>query len=703
VTPTVAPDAPAEPAAGPDRSLHSPATDSRADVDALGAAVSAMWDRRKDEILQRVAVLEDAVLALLDGALDDDRRRDAVRVAHKLAGAVGTFGFPEGSRLARETEQLLDTPGMLDIAEVPRLSALVVELRRELEGPASMSGGSGPPPPPVTGSLLIVDDDEHLAGSIAAAAAAEGLGSRVVTSPADARLAVAQRRPDLVLLDPGFPDGTDDAFRLLDELTSATVPVLVFTVRSTFTARVEAARRGVTGFLDKSVPLPEVLEVIQEALAGVVPVAATVLAVDDDPVVLEGLDVLLGEAGFVVHTLTDPRRIFDVLESAAPDLLVLDFHLPHADGAELCRALRNDPRWATLPVVFLSGTTDAVTRQRMLDAGGDDHLTKPVIGRELVSRIRNRMDRLRPLQQLADEDGLTGILNRRRSRELIGQRITTARHFGRPLSLAVIDLDEFKAVNDRYGHAAGDSVLRRLSTLLSSRFRGEDVVARWGGEEFAVCMYDTSREDAVRRVAELLEAFRAETFFVDDGSPFTAAFSAGVAQYPEDGADVESVYRSADRALYRAKSEGRGRVRPAGGSPTGTAAAGATVVAATVVDVALVEDDEVLAPLILHALETRGYSTCWIQDGQEAADALTGSLVPRLTLLDWDLPGLNGLAVLGAMARSGALERTRAVMLTARSTEAETLQAMELGAVDHVAKPFSLPVLMQRVRAELDR
>jgi DNA-binding response OmpR family regulator len=124
------------------------------------------------------------------------------------------------------------------------------------------------------------------------------------------------------------------------------------------------------------------------------------------------------------------------------------------------------------------------------------------------------------------------------------------------------------------------------------------------------------------------------------------------------------------------------------------------------VDIALVEDDGVLAQLVLEGLHTRGYTTRWIPDGDEAARLLGGARAPvkaKLVLLDWDLPARDGLTVLRGLAADGALAGTRVIMLTARASQREILSALEVGASDHVAKPFSLAVLMQRVQRTLGR
>jgi diguanylate cyclase (GGDEF)-like protein len=300
-------------------------------------------------------------------------------------------------------------------------------------------------------------------------------------------------------------------------------------------------------------------------------------------------------------------------------------------------------------------------------------------------------------RSLADTDGLTGVANRRRCEESVGQLLRLAARQRHPFSLAVLDLDHFKQVNDRAGHATGDEVIRTLARQLSRSLRAEDVVSRWGGEEFVVGMYGTDKDEAVRRLERVLEGFRRVDFGETDEEPLNVSFSGGVAQFPEDGGDMNALYRAADAALYLAKENGRDRVLPVGwheDSPE----------AAERVDVLVVDDDEALSPLLVHALQSRGYRTRWIADGQQAADTLLGptpSLRARVVLLDVDLPGLDGLGLLRAIAREKLLGRTRVIMLTVRSVEEEVVQAMEEGAFDHVAKPFSIPVLLQRVRRAL--
>ncbi|MCW2952837.1 MAG: response regulator receiver modulated diguanylate cyclase [Conexibacter sp.] len=540
----------------------------------IDAALGEIWARHREGILAQLAVLEGAVRALLGGTVDAPLCTQAVREAHKLAGSLGTLGFPDGTDAARELEQLLAEPTLLEPVQALRASELVVGMRDALS--RAPVRGMSPPAEPLASdrpaALLVIDDDRALAEQIATEATLRGLRSRIACSPEEGRRLAAQERPDLVLLDLTFADGTADAYELLSELTAEPypVPVLVLTVRDSFVDRVEVARRGARGFAPKSVPVQRVLDQGVQLLERSRSSVVTLLAVDDDRVVLDAIAALLGSHGIEVVALEDPLRVWQQLERSRPDVVLLDIDMPGVTGIDLCRVLRNDPRWATVPILFLTARRDEVTIQRVFAAGADDYLTKPVVPAELLARIRNRLDRVQLHRLLAETDVLTGVPNRRSSAEQLDRLVQLADRFDEPLAVAVIDLDEFKAVNDRHGHALGDAVLRRIGELLRQAFRGEDVIGRWGGEEFIVGMYGMAREDALRRLKDLLYAFSEETFETDDGESFHVSFSAGVAHSSIDGSSVAMLHRAADAALYRAKAAGRSRIVATSPPPPGS-------------------------------------------------------------------------------------------------------------------------------------
>jgi diguanylate cyclase (GGDEF)-like protein len=529
------------------------------------AALAEIWIEHKSAILERVAVLDQVAADLASDSLGAESRAEGERSAHRLAGVLGTFGFARASERGRQAELMLAEGEALGPPQAAALFELVDGMRAEIVPdpvePATVLPASTHVETPF---IAIIDDDPELTRRLALEAGRRGMRVEVAGSVPDGRALVARERPDVVLLDLTFEDGTADAFELLSELADATppVPVVVLTVRDAFTDRIEVARRGGSSFLEKLLPPSEAIDQVVQILERTRSGGMRLLAVDDDPAVLAAVGAVLSSQGLEVTTLPEPLRFWEELKRVSPALVLLDVDMPEVTGIELCRVLRNDPRWAALPILFLTARQDTETIQQVFAAGGDDYIVKPVVPDELVTRVHNRLDRFRLHQALAETDALTGVANRRTSRAALGQLVRLADRFHERLCLAELDLDRFKAVNDRHGHAAGDAVLRRLGELLLQTFRGEDVVARWGGEEFVVGMYGVTRDEGLERLTTLLDDFSADEFR-SGGERFHLSFSAGVAEYPADGADLEGLYRAADEALYRAKEAGRARIFPA--------------------------------------------------------------------------------------------------------------------------------------------
>jgi diguanylate cyclase (GGDEF)-like protein len=365
----------------------------------------------------------------------------------------------------------------------------------------------------------------------------------------------------------------------------------------------------------------------------------------------------------------------------------------HHSGLELCRVLRGDERWAGTPVMILGQADDAAAMHLASLAGADDFVPKPVIGSEIVTRIANRLERHRLAQELAGIDPLTGLTTRRRAEEATQTLLRLAARYHKAFALAAINVDNLRAVNESCGPATGDAVLRRLGRLLRNSFRVEDVVARIGGDQLLLGAFGLEKDDCVRRLRLVSERFRQEPFRGGE-TEVHVTFSAGVAGLHADGLDLPALQHAAEDTLAYAKSGGRGSALPAGWSPGHKSPT-------EVIDVALIERDAPLAGLLMHAFEQTGWSTRWFRDADEATASLCGAYAAvraRAILLEIDLPGRDGFSVLRALARDDVLARSRVLVLTARSNEPEVLKSFELGAFDHVAKPFSVQVLLQRVR-----
>lgn len=663
----------------------------------LTDALGALWLRSRTATLERITVIEHALVQHIEGHLDPGARREAERAAHKLAGSLGTFGVGHGSDLARELEQRMADPKPFAEEEVLRLSELAMELRAEIErGPAAQPASQ---PGARLRLVLLIDDQVELYDQLAVPSAASGIRVERRAGNAVAGAAAVETRPDAVLLHLPDRHPAKKVAGLLEDLAREAIPAVIYCNRFSWSERVDLARLGVRLFLRKPLPTAQLLQALTQILDRTRAVEGRILAVDDDPQVLAAIEALLRPVGITLSVLDRPERFWDTLEGFSPDLLILDVDMPGITGIDICHVIRADPRWQALPVLFLTGYSDAATLHGVFAAGADDFVAKPIAGPELVRRVVNRLERIRLLQKLAQTDPLTGLANRYKSDEAIRRYLRLAARQKQALSLAIVGVDQFKSINDRDGHGCGDEVLRRLAALFSEWFRGEDIVARWGGEEFLLGMYGSDHKHAVGRLKRALDSVRQQPFYPAAGDPFHVSLSAGVAEYPIHGFDLPELYRAADQALSLAKAGGGNRVLSAGGRSEDPASQESA-------DVVLVEDDEILAEILLHSLETQGISVRWIADGEQAASALSGPegrLQARVVVLDIDLPSLDGMSVLKRLADTGVLRGTRVIMLTLRAGEPEVLESLRLGAYDHLSKPFSIPVLLHRVRLALMR
>ncbi|PSF33096.1 hypothetical protein C7H19_20600 [Aphanothece hegewaldii CCALA 016] len=410
--------------------------------------------------------------------------------------------------------------------------------------------------------LLIIDHDRQNTKLLTLEAKSWGIEAQAVQNVTEARIAIALHCPDIVLLDLPIADTSENELHLLSELSQANppIPVLVSTATESFTERLKVAKMGGQGFLHKPISPDLVMESVTHLLQHKAPPVGTLMIVGADSAMLDLFSNLLSPWGFQLIFLRNPQQFWDTLEQSNPDLLILDFELPNISGIELCQIVRQDPQWNDLPILMLSAEREANTVQKVFEAGADDFIHKPIVGPELIARILNRLERINKQRRLSNTDGLTRIANRRKAVQEIERLIRIANRQQKSLCFALLDLDHFKDINDRHGHEIGDQVLKKLGELLKQHFREEDVVCRWGGEEFALCLFGMEKKQAIDRLNAFLAIWRQQIFIGKNQESFRITFSAGIAQYPTDGQDLQSLYQAADTLLYLAKEKGRDRV-----------------------------------------------------------------------------------------------------------------------------------------------
>src|SRR5690349_11731889 len=421
-----------------------------------------------------------------------------------------------------------------------------------------------------------------------------------------------------------------------------------------------------------------------------------VLVVDDEPLVTRGLSSLLSRRGLVVTAVNDPLRFWTSLEEAKPNLVLLDLEMPKISGVELCRVIRNDRRWSELPVIFLSGHTDQVSVHRVFSAGADDYVGKPFVPAELMMRIESRLTGVKARKAPVETDPLTGLATALKATELIDRFLRLARRKSDPYSIAVLQIDAFGSLSQNFGRALTDSVLRGIGGLLPKTFRAEDVPGWWGGPDFVIGMYGSPKEAAAVKLAQVCAKVSELNFLTEDGRRVHVSCSGGVAQYQTDGDSVAELRGEAIKAMEKA--------REVGGTPVGVSGIQQMGPMTRRVDVAIIDDDPVLVALLQHAMESRSMRVAAYSDGETAVTALSGNspeVQAAMILLDVDLPALNGIEVLRRLKAGPVSKLSNVIMLTARTGERDVLAALEMGATDHITKPFSVPVLMHKVRAGL--
>ncbi|MGV0103425.1 response regulator [Nostoc sp. DSM 114167] len=359
-------------------------------------SVNRVLERFRNSFVGQVAVLEQAKTALLAGNLNEDLQQNALREAHKLAGSMGSFGYPEGSRLARKIEHLLLEDSLLSPEQISNFSQLVTALQQELTKPAVTSTAPSVPMKQ-THRLLVIDNDTMLTKQLQAQADSWGIRMKVAPNLATARSLFSLKTPDAVLLDLSFTTAEEDGLILLSEIVerSPNIPVIVFTGRDSLAERLKVSRLGARQFLHKPATTEEIFQAIARVLPQPQTSEAKVLIVDDDPVMLAGLSALLTPWGLEVITLSQSQQFWKVLIATSPDLVVLDLEMPIVNGLELCKVVRQDAQWGDLPILVVTAHTEAEFLQQAFAAGADDFISKPVLGPELVTRVLSRIQRTR--------------------------------------------------------------------------------------------------------------------------------------------------------------------------------------------------------------------------------------------------------------------------------------------------------------------
>jgi len=452
----------------------------------------------------------------------------------------------------------------------------------------------------MTARILVVDDVPANVKLLEARLSAEYFEVLTANSGPEALDICDQEKIDIILLDVMMPgmDGFEVCRRLKANPETQHVPVIMVTALDLPSDKVQGLEAGADDFLTK--PVDEValmtrvknlarLKVLTDEmivryasgeqigftnnlseLACKPGNSGRILLVDDDERsarrVKEGL-----QRHFTAFVEPNPEEAIKKISEAEFDLVIVSLSLKEMDGLRLCSTIRTMEQTRHLPIVIIVNNADDQRLLKGLDLGVNDYIIRPIDRNELLARVRTQISRKRFADQLrtrleesvemAITDSLTGLFNRRYMEKHLHMLVEESLNSGTNLSLLILDIDNFKIVNDTYGHDAGDMVLEQFATRLRRNVRGVDLVCRLGGEEFVVVMPETFMKNGFIVAERLRQAISSKPFNIgrtQDAIEITASVGVAALEKAEDC--PETVLKRADQALYAAKREGRNRV-----------------------------------------------------------------------------------------------------------------------------------------------
>ncbi len=331
-------------------------------------------------------------------------------------------------------------------------------------------------------------------------------------------------------------------------------PVVLLSEEQGFLDKVLAIRNGVDAMFEHPIDVEQVAEKLSFLLDRDKPERYRILSVEDDPDQAAYIMTTLEAAGYQVVWLPDPKQFEETLLAFCPDLLLLDVVMGDVSGFELARYVRQNERFAALPILFLTTQNQLRAHIESARAGGDDHLIKPVVPQLLVAAVAGRLERYRIFKKLLQSDGLTQCLNHSAFMEH-ALRITSTRHRHLSHALIIFDIDNLRGINDTHGFAVGDKVIVSLAQMVKTAFRNCEVIGRISGDEIGVIVENLPIRDVAEIASGVVKAFGV-SHHLALGEQFKVTASAGVANL-EEKMDLKAFISDAEKALKAAKKKGK--------------------------------------------------------------------------------------------------------------------------------------------------
>ena len=517
---------------------------------------------------ERISKIVEMLGLLIERPGDPELVSQLGRQFHWLAGSGSMYGFADVSQLGAEgehfCEDILRNKKVPTQQDLTRLKHILNTLSTEFSGNSSKSVTTNLTPLSQTNragksEILVVDEDQNDLLMVTRLIEEHDMQVRSARSAAGAIAEINKSIPSGVIIEIPLPDA--DGYELVEKLRAMPggeeLAIIIVSKQTGFLDKVRSIHCGADAHFEKPFDTKSMFRRIHYLLDRKRMEPPRILSVEDDPDQAAFIRAFLESAGYQVRTCTDPKQFDSFLSAFQPDLVLLDVMLPGMTGYELAKYIRQNERYAAMPVIFLTTQGQLEARIEAAKSGVDEHLVKPVAPALLLSSVSSKLERARFLKTLMHKDGLTNLLNHSAFMEQAQSVIAHQKRHNSFVTLIILDIDYFRSINERHGFPGGDKVLVTLSLLVRRRLRQSDIIGRIGGDELAIIAEGLNDEEAYNLASRLLNDFAATSHVTASHVGFYGTVSAGVAMFDAKTMDLEHWIKAGYDSVAAAKHAGR--------------------------------------------------------------------------------------------------------------------------------------------------
>ena len=524
--------------------------------------------------VERLVPMEAHILQFARSPWDIDNLKQLADHFHQIAGSSGVYNLAELTPIAEAGERLCmsmyqEQPDDIIVywrnfrEMISQMKNILekAELNPEVKPPSHILHAAAAPQtvPDFREDVIVVSTDQNRLSALARVLEAQSMSVRGCSSWQQAKEAITSKFPDGMLICVPMTDGNGyDLIRGCRSLPGGDeVSIVLLSEEQGFLDKIGAIKSGADAFFELPIEVDVIVEKLRYLFERGKPERYRILSVEDDPDQARYIVSTLEDAGYHVLWQQDPSLFEEALLTFCPDLILLDVMMGDINGFELARFVRQNERFAAIPILFLTTQNQLEAHIESARAGGDDHLIKPVNPQLLISTIAGKLERYRIFQKLLKNDGLTQVLNHSHFMDF-AQRSTRARAQRFTQVLTIYDIDNLKQINKTYGFAIGDRTIVSLVQIIKKVYRHTDIIGRIGGDEIAVLDDSLPVHNAVEVARSLSQRF-ADVPHKAGGQFFKMSVSAGVTALNPDESFHVMVER-AQQAVRLAKQQGKNQI-----------------------------------------------------------------------------------------------------------------------------------------------